>query len=252
MDPMLIVSPKDKLRFSKTGERECLLHLKNSVNTPITYKIQTSSPSKFRVRPRFGVLQQGESVNVAIVLKNHVKLKEGFEKDKFLISAMLAPPNLNGPEDMQMFWKQVPSKSYKMEQHCVCCVYDVSKEPVECLCCQRSKMIDNPIDTIKPCVDVQENQMIIEEKEEDLCQVVKETVENPKNLLEIRMWRTQIMQFIMALMLILITAGCGYLLKKQSEIDIQTEIGCCVQDIRFRLKQDKQNKLTCPQKRWYY
>ncbi|XP_037930191.1 motile sperm domain-containing protein 2-like [Teleopsis dalmanni] len=140
MDPMLIVSPKDKLRFSKTGERECLLHLKNSVNTPITYKVQTSSPMKFRVRPRFGVLQQGESVNVAIVLKNHVKLKEGFEKDKFLISALPAPPDLNGPEVMEMFWKQVPSKSYKIEQHRVSCVYDVLKAPVECLCCQRSKV----------------------------------------------------------------------------------------------------------------
>ncbi|XP_037927267.1 motile sperm domain-containing protein 2-like [Teleopsis dalmanni] len=229
MDPMLIVSPKDKLRFSKTGERECLLHLKNSVNTPITYKVQTSSPMKFRVRPRFGVLQQGESVNVAIVLKNHVKLKEGFEKDKFLISALPAPPDLNGPEVMEMFWKQVPSKSYKIEQHRVSCVYDVLKAPVECLCCQRSKIIDNPIDTIKSCVDVQENQMIIEEKDEDTCQVAKETVENPKTVLKNPMWHTQVIQFITALMLILITAGCGYLLKRLSEFEFYTEVECCVE-----------------------
>ncbi|XP_037938002.1 motile sperm domain-containing protein 2-like isoform X1 [Teleopsis dalmanni] len=128
---LLRVSPTDTLAFSTTNGNESVLDLTSLTNVPITYKIQTTSPEKFRVRPRCGVLNQGESVTVNILLKPDQTLADGGlkkEKDKFLVMVHPVPSNIDQSEPMTTFWKQVPPNSPNIEEHRLTCVYKGSTD----------------------------------------------------------------------------------------------------------------------------
>lgn len=88
------------------------------------HKIQTTSPEKFRVRPRLGILNPGESIVVNIFLKPEHNLSEN-GKDKFLIMCLPAVDvQTNQNAD---FWKKLDNNAANVEQHRLCCVYKDSE-----------------------------------------------------------------------------------------------------------------------------
>jgi hypothetical protein len=53
--------------------KECKLNLHNSKTVPISYKVKTTAPKRYNVRPNAGVLHPGESVVVDGKKNNLVK-----------------------------------------------------------------------------------------------------------------------------------------------------------------------------------
>ncbi|KAH8384291.1 hypothetical protein KR200_001825 [Drosophila serrata] len=117
---MLQVNPKEFLNFSsKNGE--VTLNLKSiSKCTAVTYKIQTTSPEKFRVRPRCGVIQPNQTAAINIWLKSEHQLS-GDNKDKFLVMAMEMP---NGNCEVADVWRNKSPNASDVEQHRLICSQD--------------------------------------------------------------------------------------------------------------------------------
>ncbi|TMW52556.1 hypothetical protein DOY81_002381 [Sarcophaga bullata] len=119
-EDMLRVSPQDFLKFPRDDTKESTLELSSTSTHPVTYKIQTTSPEKFRVRPRLGILNSGETVSVNIHLKPEHNLSEN-GKDKFLI--MCLPAHDLQPHQNADFWKKLDNNATNIEQHRLCCIY---------------------------------------------------------------------------------------------------------------------------------
>lgn len=86
---LLTISPADQLTFvAELGGREVydVITLTNTLVYPIAFKVKTTAPEKYRVRPSTGVVKPGEAFEV------YVYLQPGYintvDKDKFLVMAM--------------------------------------------------------------------------------------------------------------------------------------------------------------------
>ncbi|KAH8339079.1 hypothetical protein KR074_002664 [Drosophila pseudoananassae] len=119
---MLRVDPKDFVNFNSKNA-EATLNLKSVTNSAITYKIQTTSPEKFRVRPRCGVIQPNQAASINIWLKSEHQLSDE-NKDKFLVMAMLAPGPECGGTDVADIWRNKASGAADVEQHRLVCRFD--------------------------------------------------------------------------------------------------------------------------------
>lgn len=118
---MLRVDPKDFVNFNSKNA-EATLNLKSVTNSAITYKIQTTSPEKFRVRPRCGVIQPNQAASINIWLKSEHQLSD--DKDKFLVMAMVAPGPECGGTDVADLWRNKASSAADVEQHRLVCRFD--------------------------------------------------------------------------------------------------------------------------------
>ncbi|XP_011422421.3 motile sperm domain-containing protein 2 [Magallana gigas] len=107
---LLTISPAEELRFvtDEDGkDAHDVISLKNTLPYPIAYKVKTTSPEKYKVRPSSGIVKPGsiEKVYVYLYQEHHL----GVDKDKFLIMAV----ELNGdpPDNMSEYWKTVPREN---------------------------------------------------------------------------------------------------------------------------------------------
>lgn len=101
-------------------------------------QIQTTSPEKFRVRPRCGYLAPSETVSVNIMLKQDYHLGES-PKDKFLVMCMPAPVGIEpSQQSMSEAWKMKPQNGNDVEQHRLTCNYrssaSAASTPGTCAC----------------------------------------------------------------------------------------------------------------------
>ncbi|KAJ1488122.1 PapD-like protein [Baffinella frigidus] len=89
MNNLLEVLPSNEIKFElvvgKTLER--VLRLKNNNDTAVAFKVKTTAPKRYCVRPNCSVVQPGESVEVTIVMQPLKELPPSNQavKDKFLI-----------------------------------------------------------------------------------------------------------------------------------------------------------------------
>lgn len=65
------------------------LTLKNPTNEKQAFKVKTTSPKKYCVKPNTGIVEPGSSVKVTVVMQAHREMPADFAacKDKFLIQA---------------------------------------------------------------------------------------------------------------------------------------------------------------------
>lgn len=95
------------------------LELKNISSKLITYKVKTTSPDKFRVRPSNGILDPGSGLRVNVVLQPGHQISSVL-KDKFLVMGMVLASNTTD-KDIPDLWKNTPSASPNVEQHRLKC-----------------------------------------------------------------------------------------------------------------------------------
>uniref|UniRef100_A0A1B0FK55 Major sperm protein n=1 Tax=Glossina morsitans morsitans TaxID=37546 RepID=A0A1B0FK55_GLOMM len=119
-DDMLRIVPNDYIQFPRGDPSESLLQLNNTSKQPVTFKIQTTSPEKFRVRPRCGLINPGETTTVNILLKAEHSLSDN-ARDKFLIMCLPAREISNA--QVGEFWKKQNNNGPNVEQHRLCCIY---------------------------------------------------------------------------------------------------------------------------------
>ncbi|TKR57891.1 hypothetical protein L596_030535 [Steinernema carpocapsae] len=129
--PILNFCPRDELVMKKVeGENDSIevVVLKNPTQKNIMYKIKTTSPEKFRVRPTTGVVKPEGMEIIRVYLQN--EYKGTVVKEKFLVMAM--ETDGTSSEDFGTLWKEAPE-----------CTKILQK--LRCRLCE-----NNPIETAAP------------------------------------------------------------------------------------------------------
>uniref|UniRef100_A0A8C7UWS3 MSP domain-containing protein n=1 Tax=Oncorhynchus mykiss TaxID=8022 RepID=A0A8C7UWS3_ONCMY len=121
--------------YTEAGEKRCLIMLSNVTKNQVAFKVRTTAPEKYRVKPSSSSCGAGESMEIT------VSLHGGFlcsPQDRFLImAAEMEPRSGGGSTDLAQFWKGVPeakimehstglltmASSSRLEQKMDCCLW---------------------------------------------------------------------------------------------------------------------------------
>ncbi|KAM3857103.1 motile sperm domain-containing protein 2-like [Diretmus argenteus] len=111
---LLHVSPAEELCFGLTEtEKRSLIVLNNVTKNPVAYKVRTTAPEKYRVKPSSSSCAAGTSVEITASLHGGCQASP---QDRFLI---MAAEMEGGNQDLTQFWKEIP-KSKVMEHRLKC------------------------------------------------------------------------------------------------------------------------------------
>ncbi|KAJ8954593.1 hypothetical protein NQ318_003124 [Aromia moschata] len=117
----LKVTPSSIISFVRDGnELSSALELQNvDASIHLSYKLKTTSPEKFRVKPSAGCLAPGETTTVTVTLLPGFQLG-GLSRDKFLVMSTQVEPSELGSQDLSELWKNTPGR--KINQHRLKCI----------------------------------------------------------------------------------------------------------------------------------
>ncbi|XP_059477640.1 motile sperm domain-containing protein 2-like [Neocloeon triangulifer] len=117
---LLSIQPNDVLVFlPHNDELQGSVSVTNISSSEVTFKIKTTSPEKFRVRPSMGLLSPQASMTINVVLQ-HGYQRSPLARDKFLIMAL---PVAEPGKDVAEIWKGGNIGS-QIEQHRLKCSTD--------------------------------------------------------------------------------------------------------------------------------
>ncbi|XP_051566621.1 motile sperm domain-containing protein 2 isoform X2 [Myxocyprinus asiaticus] len=122
---LLHISPAEELSFgAKETEKKCLIILNNVTKNHVAFKVRTTAPEKYRVKPSNSSCEPGASVDII------VSLHGGFQaspQDRFLVMAAEMESSTGAAiPDLAQFWKDV-SKPKIMEHRLRCHVLESTK-----------------------------------------------------------------------------------------------------------------------------
>lgn len=106
-DSVLIIDPAQELKFKGPFTQPVTSHmsLKNPTDKKILFKIKTTAPKKYCVRPNCGSIEPKSSVEIAICLQPFVYDPNEKNKHKFMVQSLVAP---DGAEvNAEQLWKDV-------------------------------------------------------------------------------------------------------------------------------------------------
>ncbi|XP_045909635.1 motile sperm domain-containing protein 2 [Micropterus dolomieu] len=133
--PLLDVSPSEELSFgSGETEKKSLIILSNVTKNQVAYKVRTTAPEKYRVKPSSSCCEPGASVDIVVSLHGG---SQASPQDRFLV--MAAEMDNVGSQELAHFWKEVP-KTKIMEHRLRCHVLESFKPTV-------SPPKDSPVET---------------------------------------------------------------------------------------------------------
>ncbi|XP_069010056.1 motile sperm domain-containing protein 2 isoform X1 [Embiotoca jacksoni] len=134
--PLLDVSPAEELSFGfGETERKSLIILSNGTKNKVAFKVRTTAPEKYRVKPSSSYCEPGASVDIVVSLHGG---SQASPQDRFLI--MAAEMDNVGFQEFAQFWKEV-LKTKIMEHRLRCHVLESSKAAV-------SPLRDGPMETV--------------------------------------------------------------------------------------------------------
>ncbi|XP_059993830.1 motile sperm domain-containing protein 2 isoform X2 [Lagenorhynchus albirostris] len=116
---LLNISPAEELYFGSTEseEKKALITLTNVTKNIVAFKVRTTAPEKYRVKPSNSSCDPGASVD--IVVSPHGGLTVSAQ-DRFLImAAEMEQSSGTGPAELTQFWKEVPRN--KVMEHRLRC-----------------------------------------------------------------------------------------------------------------------------------
>lgn len=118
---MLRIVPNDTIIF-KTDNDEISgqFTITNMDESAISFKIRTTSPEKFRVRPSSGTLAAGMSQSVLIVVQPGFHLRT-VTKDRFLVMSVQIPKTDMTSKDLADIWQSLPSS--KIDEYRLKCQF---------------------------------------------------------------------------------------------------------------------------------
>ncbi|KAK0139069.1 Motile sperm domain-containing protein 2 [Merluccius polli] len=115
---LLHLSPAVELCFGQSeSDRRCVILLHNITKHPVAYKVRTTAPDKYRVKPSSGSLELGSSVEIMVSLHGS---SQASPQDRFLVMAAEMEAGVPGDnQDLAQFWKEIP-KAKVMEHRLQC------------------------------------------------------------------------------------------------------------------------------------
>jgi len=109
-DQVIILEPSGELRFRGpfTDVVTATLKLSNPTERKICFKVKTTAPKRYCVRPNSGVVDPKAAVEVAVMLQPFEYDPAEKNKHKFMVQTMYAP---DGPYDADTLWKDAKSEA---------------------------------------------------------------------------------------------------------------------------------------------
>ncbi|KAM8975098.1 motile sperm domain-containing protein 2, partial [Pelodytes ibericus] len=124
--PLLHISPADELHFGskEIGERKCVIVLNNVTKNTVAFKVRTTAPDKYRVKPSNSSCEAGSTVDIVVSL--HAAFVASLQ-DRFLVmAAEMDQSGGTSAQDLAQFWKEVP-RNKVMEHRLRCHVIEPIK-----------------------------------------------------------------------------------------------------------------------------
>jgi len=109
-EQVIILEPSGELRFRGpfTDVVTATLKLTNPTERKICFKVKTTAPKRYCVRPNSGVVDPKGDVEVAVMLQPFDYDPSEKNKHKFMVQTMYAP---DGPYDADTLWKDAKSEA---------------------------------------------------------------------------------------------------------------------------------------------
>ncbi|XP_052865447.1 vesicle-associated membrane protein-associated protein B-like isoform X1 [Anopheles cruzii] len=123
---LLIIEPANELKFQGPFRTAVAsyMRLTNPTDHDIYFKIKTTAPKKYCVRPNSGLLEPRESQEIAIVLQPFIFDSNEKNKHKFMVQSMVKPDDEE--INLEDLWKKFPEKLMDSKLRCV---FDCPLEP---------------------------------------------------------------------------------------------------------------------------
>ncbi|KAL2101977.1 hypothetical protein ACEWY4_003738 [Coilia grayii] len=118
-EQILLLDPPHELKFRGpfTDVVTANLKLSNPTDRNVCFKVKTTAPRRYCVRPNSGVIDAGTSINVSVMLQPFDYDPNEKSKHKFMVQSMLAPPDMG---DMEGVWKEAkPEELMDSKLRCV-------------------------------------------------------------------------------------------------------------------------------------
>ncbi|KAG7526994.1 vesicle-associated membrane A [Solea senegalensis] len=125
LDQILVLDPPSDLRFKGpfTDVVTTNLKLKNPSDRRVCFKVKTTAPRRYCVRPNSGVIDPGATVNISVMLQPFDYDPNEKSKHKFMVQTIFAPPNVS---DMDALWKD--AKPDDLMDSKLRCVFELPSE----------------------------------------------------------------------------------------------------------------------------
>ncbi|XP_060538027.1 vesicle-associated membrane protein-associated protein A isoform X1 [Pantherophis guttatus] len=124
-EQILVLDPPTDLKFKGpfTDVVTTNLKLRNPSERKICFKVKTTAPRRYCVRPNSGIIDPGTSVTVSVMLQPFDYDPNEKSKHKFMVQTIFAPTNIT---DMEAVWKD--AKSEELMDSKLRCVFEMPNE----------------------------------------------------------------------------------------------------------------------------
>ncbi|XP_030069423.1 vesicle-associated membrane protein-associated protein B/C [Microcaecilia unicolor] len=124
-EQVLQLEPQHELKFKGpfTDVVTTNLKLGNPTDGNVCFKVKTTAPRRYCVRPNSGVIDAGSSVNVSVMLQPFDYDPNEKSKHKFMVQSIFAPPDTS---DMEAVWKE--AKPEELMDSKLRCVFELPTE----------------------------------------------------------------------------------------------------------------------------
>ncbi|XP_071446649.1 vesicle-associated membrane protein-associated protein B [Hetaerina americana] len=125
-EQILIIEPQNELKFVGPfcSPVTSFMKLINPSDQRVCFKIKTTAPKKYCVRPNSGILDPKSSVDIAVCLQPFEYDPNEKNKHKFMVQTMFAP---DGDINMDSLWKD--AKPEKFMDSKLKCVFELPPPP---------------------------------------------------------------------------------------------------------------------------
>ncbi|XP_045510300.1 vesicle-associated membrane protein-associated protein B/C isoform X3 [Colias croceus] len=120
---VLTIEPQNELKFrvdfSGLFEQGYTTYMKltNPTNDTVLFKIKTTAPKKYYVRPNSGLLEPNDTVDIAITPQPVYVDSNEKHKHKFMVQSVIAP---EGKTNIEQVWKEIsPDQLMDYKLRCV-------------------------------------------------------------------------------------------------------------------------------------
>jgi hypothetical protein len=127
---MLKIVPDDELRFHGPFTSVVTSHLKltNPSDKTLCFKVKTTAPKRYCVRPNSGCIKSRESVDIAVMLQPFQYDPEEKNKHKFMVQSLVAPDGEDG-KNLEALFKAASSESLMDSK--LKCVFEMPERETE-------------------------------------------------------------------------------------------------------------------------
>ncbi|XP_028819066.1 vesicle-associated membrane protein-associated protein A [Denticeps clupeoides] len=125
LEQVLILDPPSDLKFKGpfTDVVTTNLKLKNPSDKKICFKVKTTAPRRYCVRPNSAVIDPGATVTVSVMLQPFDYDPNEKSKHKFMVQSIFAPSNIT---DLEGMWKE--AKPDDLMDSKLRCVFELLSE----------------------------------------------------------------------------------------------------------------------------